>query len=64
MLEEEPRRMIIATPVRRFFRVGEKKAILKLTSVLGYFANVVGQQVDITQRLANAAESPGDARGA
>jgi len=56
--------MIIATPVRRFFRVGEKKAILKLTSVLGYFANVVGQQVDITQRLANAAESPGDARGA
>jgi hypothetical protein len=50
--------------VRRLLRVGEKKAILKLTSVLGYFANVVGQQVDIMQRLANAAEVPWDARGA
>lgn len=50
--------------VRRLLRVGEKKAILKLTSVLAYFANEVGQQVDIMQRLANAAEVPLDARGA
>jgi hypothetical protein len=32
--------------VRRLLRVGEKKAILRLTSVLQYFANVVGQRVD------------------
>jgi hypothetical protein len=32
--------------VRRLLRVGENKPILKLTSVLQYFANVVGQRVD------------------
>jgi len=32
--------------VRRLLRVGENKAILKLTSVLQYFANVVGQRVN------------------
>jgi hypothetical protein len=55
---------LLSLAVRRLLRVGEKKTILKLTSVLGYFANVVDQQVDIMQHLANAAEVPGDARGA
>ena len=32
--------------VRRLFRFGEKKAILRLTSVLQYFANVIGQRVN------------------
>jgi len=31
---------------RRLLKVGENKAILKLTSVLQYFANVVGQRVN------------------
>jgi len=38
--------------VRRLLRVGENKAILKLTSVLEYFANVVGQRVN-TVRFGN-----------
>jgi hypothetical protein len=37
---------------RRWLRVGEKRAILKLTAILQYFANVVGQRVD-TVRFAN-----------
>jgi hypothetical protein len=36
----------LSLAVRRLLRVGEKKAILKLTSILQYFANVVGQRVD------------------
>jgi hypothetical protein len=32
--------------VRRLLRAGEKKAALRLTSVLQYFANVVGQRVN------------------
>jgi hypothetical protein len=55
---------LLSLAVRRLLRVGEKKAILKLTSVLGYFANVVDQQADIMQHLASEAEVPGDARGA
>ncbi|MGA2073953.1 MAG: hypothetical protein ABSH52_10665 [Terriglobia bacterium] len=55
---------LLSLAVRRLLRVGEKKAILELTSVLGNFANVVGQQVDIMQRLTSVAEVPGDARGA
>ncbi len=34
---------------RRLLRVDEKKAILRLTSVLQYFANVVGQRLDFVR---------------
>jgi hypothetical protein len=36
----------LSLAVRRLLRAGENKAILKLTSVLQYFANVVGQRVN------------------
>ena len=36
----------LSLAVRRLLRVGENKAILRLTSVLQYFANVVGQRVN------------------
>jgi hypothetical protein len=36
----------LSLAVRRLLKVGEKKAILTLTSVLQYFANVVGQRVN------------------
>ena len=39
---------------RHWLRVGEKPAILKLTAILQYFSNVVGQRVD-TVRFANLA---------
>jgi hypothetical protein len=39
--------LFLSLAVRRLLKVGEKKAILRLTSVLQYFANVVGQRVDI-----------------
>jgi hypothetical protein len=42
----------LSLAVRRLLRVGENKAILKLTSVLQYFANVVGQRVN-TVRFGN-----------
>jgi hypothetical protein len=42
----------LSLAVRRLLKVGEKKAILKLTSVLQYFANVVGQRVN-TVRFGN-----------
>jgi hypothetical protein len=32
--------------VRQWFRVGEKPAILKLTAILQYFANTVGQRMN------------------
>jgi hypothetical protein len=32
--------------IRRWLRVGEEPAILKLTAILQYFANVVGQRVN------------------
>jgi hypothetical protein len=38
--------------VRRTLRVGEKKAVLRMTSVIQYFANVVGQRVN-TVRFGN-----------
>ena len=36
----------LSLAVRRFLRFGEKKAALRLTSVLQYFANVVGQRMN------------------
>jgi hypothetical protein len=36
----------LSLAVRRLLKVDEKKAILRLTSVLQYFANVVGQRVN------------------
>jgi hypothetical protein len=36
---------LLLLAVRRLLRVGENKAILELTSVLQYFANVVGKRV-------------------
>jgi hypothetical protein len=42
----------LSMAVRRLLRFGEKKAILRLTSVLQYFANVVGQRVN-TVRFGN-----------
>ena len=36
----------LSLAVRHLLKVGEKKAILRLTSVLQYFANVVGQRVN------------------
>jgi hypothetical protein len=41
---------------RHWLRVGEKPAILKLTAILQYFANVVGQRVS-TVRFANLTAS-------
>ena len=40
------RYLFLSLAVRRFLRVRENKAILKLTSVLQYFANVIGQRVN------------------
>jgi hypothetical protein len=37
---------LLSLAVRRLLKVGEKKAILRLTSVLQYLANVVGQRVN------------------
>jgi hypothetical protein len=39
----------LSLAVRHLLRVGENKAILKLTSVLQYFANVVGQRVNASK---------------
>jgi len=36
----------LSLALRRLLRLGENKAILKLTAVLQYFANVVGQRVN------------------
>jgi hypothetical protein len=44
---------LLSLAVRSLLRVGEKKAVLRLTSVLQYFANVVGQRVD-TGRFGNS----------
>jgi hypothetical protein len=40
------RYLFLSLAVRRLLRVRENKAILKLTSVLQYFANVIGQRVN------------------
>jgi hypothetical protein len=46
-------RLVLASLItRHWLRVGEKPAILKLTAILQYFANVVGQRVS-TVRFAN-----------
>ena len=37
---------LLSLAARCLLRVGEKRAVLRLTSVLQYFANVVGQRVD------------------
>jgi hypothetical protein len=42
----------LSLAVRHLLRLGEKKAALRLTSVLQYFANVVGQRAN-TARLGN-----------
>ena len=39
----------LSLAVRCWLKVGEKKAILRLTSILQYFANVVGQRVAMTR---------------
>jgi hypothetical protein len=39
---------LLSLAVRCLLRVGEKRAVLRLTSVLQYFANVVGQRVGTT----------------
>jgi len=36
----------LSLALRRLLRLGENKAVLKLTAVLQYFANVVGQRVN------------------
>jgi len=36
---------LLSLPVRRLLRSGEKKALLRLTSVLEYFANLVGERL-------------------
>jgi len=36
---------LLSLAVRRFLRVGERKTALRLTSILQYFANVVGQRL-------------------
>jgi len=46
------RGLFLSLALRRLLKVGEKKAILRLTSVLQYFANVVGQRVN-TVRFGN-----------
>jgi hypothetical protein len=38
--------LLLSLAGRRLLKVGEKKAILRLTSVLHYFANVVGQRMN------------------
>jgi len=42
----------LSLAVRRLLKVGEKKAILRLTTILEYFANVIGQRVN-TVRFGN-----------
>ena len=42
---------LISFAVRRFLNVGEKKAILRLTSVLQYFGNLAGQRFSIAVRF-------------
>jgi hypothetical protein len=50
-------RLVLASLVtRHWLRVREKSAILKLTAILQYFANVVGQRVD-TVRFADLTAS-------
>jgi len=43
---------LVSFAVRRFLNVGEKTAILRLTSVLQYFGNLAGQRFAIAARFA------------
>jgi hypothetical protein len=38
--------LFVSLAARRLVNLGEKRAILRLTSILQYFANVVGQRTD------------------
>jgi hypothetical protein len=40
------RTLFATVAARRLMRLGEKKAVLKLTAILEYFANVVGRRVN------------------
>jgi hypothetical protein len=40
------RTLFATVAARRLLRLGEKKAVLKLTAILEYFANVVGRRVN------------------
>jgi hypothetical protein len=46
--------LFLSLAVRHLLRVGEKRAALRLTSILQYFANVVGQRAN-TVRFGNLA---------
>jgi hypothetical protein len=48
--------VFVSLNIRRWLRAGEKPAILKLTAILQYFANLVGQRVN-TVRFANLTAS-------
>jgi len=48
---------LISFAVRRFIRVGEKTAILRLTSVLQYFGNLAGQRFCIAARFSMSTAS-------
>ena len=50
------RALFVIVAARRIFRLSEKKAVLKLTAILEYFANVVGQRVS-QYRFGNLAPS-------
>lgn len=43
------RLLFMSLVARHLFRLGEKPAILKLTAILRYFANVVGQRVEVVR---------------
>ncbi len=43
------RSVFASLTIRRWLQAGEKPAILKLTTILQYFANVVGQRVNTVQ---------------
>ena len=48
----------LSLAVRRLFRLSDDKVILRLTSVLQYFANVVGQRVGTVQFRGLTADCP------
>ena len=48
----KPPLVLIPLITRHWLRVGERPPMLKLTAILQYFANVVGQRVN-TVRFAN-----------
>ncbi len=50
------RAVFLSLVVRHLFRTGERAAILRLTSILEYFANVIGERVSLV-RVGNLAPS-------